>query len=59
MANNFLFDDENPTNTIYDAKRLIGREFNDPHLQNDMKFTYQLVAEEESDLKSGKLKHFN
>ena len=25
------------------------------NLQNDMKFTYQLVAEEESDLKSGKL----
>ena len=25
------------------------------YLQNDMKFTYQLVAEEESDLKSGKL----
>ena len=25
------------------------------NLQNDMKFTYQIVAEEESDLKSGKL----
>ncbi|KAH7945540.1 hypothetical protein HPB49_012118 [Dermacentor silvarum] len=27
----------NPTNTVFDAKRLIGRNFNDPALQNDMK----------------------
>jgi len=34
----------NPTNTIYDVKRLVGREFNDPHLQNDMKgLSYKIV----------------
>lgn len=27
----------NPENTVFDAKRLIGREFNDVNVQNDMK----------------------
>jgi L1 cell adhesion molecule like protein len=34
----------NPNNTVYDAKRMIGREFNDPKLQDDMKhFSFKVV----------------
>jgi heat shock protein 1/8 len=34
----------NPTNTVYDAKRMIGREFSDSKLQDDMKhFSFKVV----------------
>ncbi len=34
----------NQTNTVYDAKRMIGREFSDPKLQEDMKhFSFKVV----------------
>ena len=29
---------KDPVNTVFDAKRLIGREYNDPGVQADMKF---------------------
>ena len=37
---------QNPTNTVYDAKRLIGRTYDDPSLQDDMKsLSYTVVNE--------------
>ena len=37
----------NPSNTVFDAKRLIGQKFNDKNLQNDMKyFTYNIINKE-------------
>jgi len=38
---------QNPSNTVFDAKRLIGQKFSDPHVQSDMKhFTYKVVEKE-------------
>ena len=35
---------QNPTNTVFDAKRLIGQKFNDPNVQSDMKhLTYNVI----------------
>lgn len=39
---------QNPANTVFDAKRLIGQKFSDPNVQSDMKhFTYKVVNQEE------------
>jgi L1 cell adhesion molecule like protein len=34
----------NPSNTVYDAKRMIGREYNDPKLQEDLKhYSFKVI----------------
>ena len=44
----------NPTNTVYDAKRLIGRDFKDSVTQSEIKFTsYKVVEQNEKPHISG------
>jgi L1 cell adhesion molecule like protein len=38
----------NPTNTIFDAKRLIGQKFSDPKLQDDLKhLSYRVISKDD------------
>ena len=38
----------NPTNTVFDAKRLIGRKFTDPTVQQDMKhYPFKIISRSE------------
>lgn len=54
---------QNPENTIFDAKRLIGRIFNDPATQSDMKhFPFKVVSKDNKPIiqanYKNELKHF-
>lgn len=39
----------NPTNTVFDAKRMIGRKFSDPLIQNDLKHWPFTIIPDETD----------
>jgi molecular chaperone DnaK (HSP70) len=44
---------QNPNNTVFDAKRLIGQKFNDSTVQSDMKhFTYKVIDKENKPYKA-------
>ena len=54
---------QNPENTIYDAKRLLGRVYSDPTTQSDLKhFTFNVIAKEDKPIiqanYKGELKDF-
>lgn len=43
---------KNPSNTIYDVKRIIGREFTDETVQNDVDyFTYKIVPNDDNSIR--------
>ena len=48
----------NPANTVYDAKRLIGRRFNDPSVQADMKhFSFKVIDRDSKPMIQVEYKH--
>ena len=46
----------NTENTLYDSKRLIGRKFNDPYVQEDMKLWPFKIVENENGMAAFQVK---